>query len=121
MQGNEGQKPPRSGSRPDIGRYYRERWIAQRIKEQLLKDGHPEECAICGAKSHLRVNQDTTGLVRGLLCVRCDRGLELFEGNADLLKRAAQYQGRAPTRYVYGETIHLDIKRGPKRRKPGGR
>ncbi len=120
MQGNEGQKPQRSGSRPEIGRYHRERWIAQRIKDQLLKDGHPEKCAICGAKGHLRVNHDTTGLVRGLLCVRCDRGLGLFEGNADLLKRAAQYQGRAPTRYVYGETIHLDIKRDPKRRRPGG-
>jgi hypothetical protein len=121
MQGNEGQKPQRSGSRPDIGRYHRERWIAERIKAQLLKDGHPEKCAICGAKGPLRVNHDTTGMVRGLLCVRCDRALGLFEGNPDLLRRAAEYQVRAPTRYVYGETVNLDLKRNPKRRKPGGR
>ena len=88
MQGNEGQKPQRSGSRPAIGRYHRERWNARRLKDQLLKDGPPKKCAICAAKDHLRVNYDTIGLVRGLLCVRCDRGLDLFEGNADLLKRA---------------------------------
>ena len=108
MQGNEVQKPPRSGSRPAIGRYHRERWIAERIKAQLLKDGYPEKCAICGAKGPLRVNHDTTGMVRGLLCVRCDRALGLFEGNPDLLRRAAEYQGRAPTRYVYGEATKFD-------------
>ncbi len=133
MQENEGQKPRnngpekpssprrRTGSQPDIGRTHRQGWITEQIKAKLLEEGHPEECAICGAKGELLVDHDTTGLVRGLLCGRCNRGLELFEGNPELLGRAAAYQGRAPTRYVYDETIHLDFKRDPKRRKPGSR
>jgi len=105
MQGNRGQQPPRrrTRSRPDIGLSHRQ----QRIKEKLLEDGHSEECAICGAKGALFVNHDASGLVRGLLCGRCNRGVGLFEGSPELLQRAAAYEGCAPTPYVYGETIHL--------------
>lgn len=117
MQGNEGQGPPprRTGSQPDIGRAHSLRRIEARIKEKLLEDGHPEACAICGAKGALRVNHDTTGFVRGLLCGRCDKALELFKGSQELLRRAAEYQERAPTRYVYGETIHLYSNKPQKR------
>ncbi len=119
---NEPEKPEsprrRSASRPAIGRAYRQRWITQQIKAKLLEEGHPEECAICGAKDDLRVHHDTTGLVRGLLCKRCDKGLEIFEGNPELLKRAITYLDRPPTRYVYDKTIHLDVK---PRRKRGSR
>jgi hypothetical protein len=130
MQENEGHKPGnnepgkpesprrRTTSQPGIGRAYRQRWIAQQIKAKLLEEGHPEECAICGAKDDLRVNHDTTGLVRGLLCGRCDKGLELFEGNPELLRLDTTYLGRPPMRYVYVETIHLDFK---PRRTPGSR
>lgn len=121
MQGNEGQQPERrrAGSRPDVGWAHRVRWIAKQIKAKLLEEGHPNECAICGAKGRLVVNHDTTGLVWGLLCERCDRALGLFEGSPELLRRAAAYRGRPPTRYIYGETAHLDLKprrkgRGPK-------
>jgi hypothetical protein len=99
--------PRRSGSQPDIGRDDRERQIEERIKEILLEDGHPEECAICGAKDALHVDHDTTGSVRGLLCGRCTKVLELSKGSRELLRQAADYLGRAPTRYIYGETIHL--------------
>lgn len=91
MQENGGHKPRnnrpkkpslsgrQAGSRPDIGRANRQRWITQQIKAKLLEEGHARECAICGAKGQLFVNHDTTGLVRGLLCGRCNGGLELFE------------------------------------------
>jgi hypothetical protein len=66
-----------SGSRPDVGRFYRQRWITQQIKAKLLEEGHPEECRICGAKGDLRVNHDTTGFVRGLLCGSCNKASPL--------------------------------------------
>ncbi len=112
--------PPRrrADSRPDVGRSYRQRWITQQIKTKLIEEGHPEQCAICGAKDDLRVNHDTTGLVRGLLCGRCNESLESFRSSPKLLGRAATYLGRPLTRYVFDETIHLDVKPRRKGRKP---
>ncbi len=104
------QNPKNPRSRPEIGRTHRKRWINQEIKKKLLEEGNPEECAICGAKDALHVNHDTTGFVRGLLCGRCDKSLELFEGNPALFRQAAAYLDRPLTRYVVGESIHLDIK-----------
>lgn len=58
-------------------------------------------CAICKAKkpggrwSHFAVDHDhLNGNVRGLLCVRCNRGVGLFRDDATLFKSAAIYLGR---------------------------
>ena len=55
-----------------------------------------EVCAICKEKcptrKSLSVDHDhQTGIVRGLLCNRCNRALGMFKDNSTLLLRAAQY------------------------------
>ena len=55
-------------------------------------------CAICGEAEDtgrlLAVDHDhETGLVRGLLCTRCNTGLGLFRDNPDLLDAAREYLG----------------------------
>jgi hypothetical protein len=53
-------------------------------------------CAICGSRSRgnisLHVDHDhESGLVRGLLCVRCNNGLGQFKESFRLMSRAADY------------------------------
>jgi Recombination endonuclease VII len=53
-------------------------------------------CAICGSRSSgnisLHVDHDhESGLVRGLLCVRCNNGLGQFKESFRLMSRAADY------------------------------
>jgi hypothetical protein len=57
-------------------------------------------CAICGdtpeAGKTLHIDHDhETGLVRGLLCQRCNHGLGLFREDDTLLQEAAAYVGAA--------------------------
>ena len=68
-------------------------------EELLLKQDN--KCALCesegfkinpNSKSLLVVDHcHTTGKVRGLLCHNCNRGLGLFQDNAEVLKRASEY------------------------------
>jgi len=50
-------------------------------------------CEICGRKDGLfRIDHDhKTGLVRGLLCHKCNIGLGCFDDNLELLKSAISY------------------------------
>lgn len=74
------------------------------VGEYSLMSGEQEfRCLICGdhgsggvkASSRLHVDHDhETGLVRGLLCNRCNRGIGYFRDNPDLLRSAAKYLER---------------------------
>lgn len=57
------------------------------------------ECVICGSEETLVVDHDhNTGLVRGMLCNRCNLGLGHFRDDPLLLEFAAQY--------LYASTDH---------------
>jgi len=71
--------------------------------EDYLKMYHDQEalCAIChkpekrlrgGVLTALAVDHDhKTGKVRGLLCIRCNTGIAMFDDNPKLLKKAITY------------------------------
>ena len=47
---------------------------------------------VCTSGRALAIDHDhKTGLVRGLLCGKCNRGLGLFDDNVNLLLKAANY------------------------------
>jgi hypothetical protein len=51
-------------------------------------------CAICGQEreENLHVDHDhKTGLIRGLLCTDCNKGLGMFQDNPDWLSAASKY------------------------------
>jgi hypothetical protein len=60
-----------------------------------LADAAGDACMICGARDEKRrpaVDHDhKTGLVRGLLCTRCNIGLGYFRDDLGLLQRAMDY------------------------------
>lgn len=63
--------------------------------ESLLNEQN-SKCAICKQEcstgKNLAIDHDhTSGMVRGLLCSRCNRGLGLFSDNPEMLEVAAKY------------------------------
>lgn len=61
-----------------------------------LVERHQGRCAICGAEKPLHIDHDhATGIVRGLLCEHCNRGLGMFQDTPRLLESAAAYIRRA--------------------------
>ena len=60
-----------------------------------MHDAQGGLCAICGRKQPekwLAVDHDhETGVIRGLLCSRCNSGLGQFKDNPDRLRLAADY------------------------------
>lgn len=68
-----------------------------------MRESQNNSCAICGTppppvnyRTHLDVDHcHTTGVVRGLLCNNCNRGLGHFKDNPELLIKAAQYLKRS--------------------------
>lgn len=64
-------------------------------------------CAICGLPpktGNLAVDHDhKTGLVRGLLCMWCNRSIAIFRDNTEKLKNAAKYLETPPASLALGE------------------
>ena len=58
-----------------------------------MVDAQHGQCAICGCgDEQLCVDHDhSTGVVRGLLCQRCNRGLGDFRDNPSALRKAINY------------------------------
>lgn len=52
------------------------------------------KCAICSRETELYVDHcHITGIVRGLLCSKCNFGLGQFQDKIELLKKAIKYLG----------------------------
>lgn len=65
------------------------------IYDKLVKK-HGENCMICGAERqtrrlHIDHDHRDKKLVRGLLCMGCNRGLSWFRDKPDRLRSAANY------------------------------
>ncbi|WP_460764230.1 endonuclease VII domain-containing protein [Lysobacter fragariae] len=76
---------------------------AEAYERMLAAQGH--RCAICGTdkpggRGRFAVDHDHAAeadgrmVVRGLLCLSCNRGLGYFADRADVLRLAAQYLDR---------------------------
>lgn len=76
------------------------------------------KCAICRAPATKSLHVDhshKTGIVRGLLCWRCNYGLSWYRDDPSLLSRASYYVARPPAVDVLGERI-APRKRASRRR-----
>lgn len=87
---------------PDNKRYQREKFDKHKYNllpehKQALIDKQENACAICAYKFGQKVGDmkvdhcHSTGVVRGLLCDLCNRGLGYFRDQADRLINAANY------------------------------
>lgn len=76
------------------------------------------KCAICGSpnpgvagRKHFTIDHDhATGGVRGLLCMRCNSALGLFQENPEILEQAVLYlrnTGAAPVHRTADEVAGL--------------
>ena len=103
-------------------RLKREYQVTLEERTQLSKF-QKDRCAIC-----LRLERDmnvslsldhchTTGLVRGLVCTRCNKGLALFLDHPERLAAAAEYLNNPPFVQVFGERFTAPGRVGTKKRR----
>lgn len=58
-------------------------------------------CVICGSDKELVVDHDhKTGVIRGVLCGKCNRGIGLLDDSPERLRRAAVYLEEVNARSV---------------------
>jgi hypothetical protein len=80
----------RSTYRNEIARGKFRDVISDELLKQIKKD--IKECVICGNVESLVVDHDhKTGMVRGMLCNHCNRGLGHFRDDPELLEFASEY------------------------------
>ena len=89
------QQRPGNAQYAHVRRLARDYGLTVAQYEQMLAK-QEGKCAICGelpkTGRRLYVDHDhTTGLVRGLLCNRCNAGIGLMQESLDLLQRAIRY------------------------------
>ena len=66
-----------------------------RVEWDIMVKSQNGLCAICGRTRGLAVDHcHSSGVVRGLLCGPCNRGIGFFEDNVSLLLSAVQYLSR---------------------------
>ena len=79
-----------------------------RAYEKLSSGFNDDLCQICGRESRKRrlaVDHDhETGMVRGLLCFKCNYGLSWFKDSPERLKAAAEYLNRPP-KFKLGDEV----------------
>ena len=65
----------------------------------IAQKGRCKNCGLPSGKRALSVDHDhTVGIVRGLLCHKCNRGIGLFRDNPSLLLKTALYLERRDVR-----------------------
>ena len=72
-------------------KYDRRYGISYEVYEEMVA-AQGGRCLICRRKKRLQVDHDhTSGVVRGLLCGSCNKGLGSFKDDVRALKRAINY------------------------------
>lgn len=72
--------------------------LTQETFNQMLED-QSHQCKVCGVDIDISCHVDhchKTGVVRGLLCHKCNCGLGFFKDKTSLLEKALRYLNEAP-------------------------
>lgn len=95
-------------------RLQRQYSITEQQYEQILKKQNGR-CAICNCQQHYqRLSVDhchKTGMVRGLLCMHCNRGLGRFFDSVIRLRNAAAYLEKAQETWARVAAQTSEVKR----------
>lgn len=85
----------------NTSRYYERNYGVNLVFVKQLYEAQGGVCAICKTEGFKMLEQHSsgmnldhcheTGVVRGLLCHNCNRGLGLLQDNPEYLRRAAEY------------------------------
>lgn len=68
-----------------------------------------DSCPICSRKGKTKSNpvdhEHKTGLIRGRICSRCNRGLAWFQDSPELLRKCADYLENPPASRILGRDV----------------
>jgi hypothetical protein len=63
-----------------------------RAEVDAMRAAQDDQCAICGDETPEHLDHDhESGLIRALLCQRCNQGLDMFRDSPSFLRAAADY------------------------------
>lgn len=97
----------------------------QEYEEIWGHQGH--KCAICGRKPKpgqraYHVDHDhQSGVVRGILCYKCNRGLPWFGDSAETLFSAGTYLEFQPARVIVGRRMAPKVVKKKRKQKKGSK